>query len=102
MTGAGNSVAICMEAGVNAEMRRAYGYTMTYPHGVSASDSDLGNQLYSDLLLIFQNLHAVTNNGPQSIGGGGAPRQPTKPPICGAPLDGASRAFKNKYDSCTI
>ena len=27
-TGAGNSVAFCMESDVNAELRKAYGYTM--------------------------------------------------------------------------
>ena len=84
-TGAGNSAAICMEADVNAEMRRAYGYAMTYPHGVSAASTDPGRMLYADLLRLFQSLHAVTNNGPASVGGGGTPRQPTKPPICGSP-----------------
>ena len=39
-TGGGNSAAICMEADVNAEMRSAFGYAMTYPHGVSAAASD--------------------------------------------------------------
>jgi len=84
-TGAGNSAAICMEADVNAEMRNAYGYTMTYPHGVSGASSDPGKALYEDLLQLFQSLHAVTNNGPEAIGGGGTPRRPAKPPICGSP-----------------
>jgi hypothetical protein len=30
-----NSAAICMDAEVNTEMRRAYGFAMTYPAGVS-------------------------------------------------------------------
>ena len=80
-TGAGNSAAICMEADVNAEMRHAFNYTMTYPHGVGPTG--LGAALYADLLLIFQNLYVVTNNGPQSIGGGGTPRVPQKGPVCG-------------------
>jgi len=83
-TGAGNMAAICMEAPVNAEMRAAYGYAMTYPHGVSAADNDPGKMLYEDLLHIFQALHVVANNGPDSIGGGGTPRVPAKPPICGS------------------
>ena len=91
-------------------MRSAFGYAMTYPHGVSAAASDpvrpscmplssmacqaaagshpqgvQGHALYADLLAIFQALHAVTNNGPTSVGGGGTPAVPTKPPICGAP-----------------
>ena len=82
-TGGGNSAALCMEADVNAEMRKAYGYAMTYPAGVSPKSQDSGSRaLYSDLLAAFQALHAVTNNGPASVGGGGTPRVPTKPPIC--------------------
>ena len=84
-TGAGNSVALCMAAEVNEEMRAAYGFTMTYPAGVSSASSDPGRFLYADLLKIFQHLQAVTNNAPASIGGGGVPRVPPKPPICGAP-----------------
>ena len=76
-TGGENSVAICMDALVNAEMRRTYGYNMAYPGGMKK-----GFPLYQDLLTIFQNLHAVTNNGPGHIGGGGIPRKPTKGPIC--------------------
>ena len=58
---------------------------MTYPHGVSKDASDPGSGLYYDLLAIFRALHAVTNNGPAAVGGGGAPRVPPKAPICGAP-----------------
>ena len=81
-TGAGNSAAICMEAAVNSEMRKAYGYAMTYPHGVSDAPNDPGRELYKDLLNIFRALHVVTNNSPTTVGGGGVPRIPTKPPIC--------------------
>ena len=84
-TGAGNSAAICMEADVNLEMREAFGYAMTYPHGVSPAASDPGGALYCDLLAIFRALHVVVNNRPTSIGGGGMPRQPAKPPICEEP-----------------
>ncbi len=79
-TGAGNSVAICMDALVNAEMRQEYGYNMAYPGGLG--NSGPGKALYADLLTIFQNLYAVTNNSPSSVGGGGIPRKPTKGPIC--------------------
>lgn len=75
------STAICMESAVNAEMRRTFGYAMTYPDGVQASGP--GAALYQDLLALFRGLHAVTNNGPGSVGGGGTPRQPTKAPVCG-------------------
>ena len=145
-TGAGNSVALCMEAAVNAEMRHTYpipphrcvvhshpmspslslspshpthtltitppspsphhlrhahgkvstthpypppplryGYAMTYPHGVTANAGDAGHVLYADLVNIFTALSAVVNNARGSVGGGGVPRVPRKPPICGAP-----------------
>jgi len=81
-TGSGNSVAICQDAAVNEEMRRTYGFAMTYPTGVTNSSDDPGRALYSDLLIIFENLHAVTNNGPGRVGGGGTPRRPPKRPFC--------------------
>jgi hypothetical protein len=34
-----------------------------------------------DLDRIFGNLHVVANNGRDSIGGGGTPRQPLAPPF---------------------
>ena len=85
-----NHVAICMDALVNAEMRRHYNFSMTYPAGVSAPGLDpaqtpAANHLYEDLLRIFRALHVVTNNRPGHVGGGGTPRRPKKPPICGAP-----------------
>lgn len=95
-TGGGNSAAICMEADVNAEMRELFKYTMTYPHGVSNKQLDPGRALYQDLHNIFTTLHAVTNNGPGRVGGGGTPRVPTKPPICGAEHKQKSGAFDNR------
>ena len=61
-----NMVAICMDSLINAEMRHQYKFNMAYPHGVTD-----GNPVYSDLLKIFRNLHAVSNNSPSSVGGGG-------------------------------
>ena len=84
-TGGGNSVAICMDARVNAEMRRTYGFAMTYPQGVTGHADDPGRALYADLVNIFRALSAVANNGPGSVGGGGTPRVPRQAPICGAP-----------------
>ena len=72
-----NMVAICMDSLINAEMRNQYKFNMAYPHGVTD-----GNPVYSDLLKIFRNLHAVSNNAPNSVGGGGVPLKPTKPPLC--------------------
>ena len=72
-----NMVAICMDSLINAEMRHQYKFNMAYPHGVTD-----GNPVYSDLLKIFRNLHAVSNNSPSSVGGGGVPLKPTKPPLC--------------------
>lgn len=82
-----NHVAICMDALVNAEMRRHFGFSMTYPAGVSMPGLDpkqtpAANKLYDDLLRIFRGLQIVKNNRPGHVGGGGTPRRPRKPPIC--------------------
>jgi len=39
---------------------------------------------YNDMLQIYRSLHIITNNSPNSIGGGGTPLRPLAPPICGA------------------
>ena len=76
-----------MDAAVNAEMRLAYNFSMAYPRGVSGpwiavNQSQIENDRYADLLAIFRSLHAVANNKPTSIGGGGTPLRPNKIPIC--------------------
>eukprot|EP01047_Picozoa_sp_COSAG01_P002612 COSAG01_NODE_70_length_28755_cov_34.709067_11_plen_440_part_00 len=92
-----NLAAICMDAEVNAELRRRYGISIAYPRGVGNPALDpnrtaVEHALYEDLLHVFQALHVVTNNGPNSVGGGGTPRVPRKPPICGDPMAGTMRA----------
>ena len=83
-----NLAALCMDAQVNAEMRRAYGFNMAYPAGVrnpavpGPAPQPAAAALYADLLAIFRALHVVTNNSPSSIGGGGVPRRSRKPPLC--------------------
>ena len=84
-----NLVALCMDSLVNAEMRQQYGFNMAYPRGVESPEVNPNatmaqHALYADLLRVFQALHAVTNNSPRTIGGGGVPRVPRKGPICGA------------------
>ena len=78
------TAALCFDSEVNAEMRRTFGFAMTAPAGVTTTCTDGGAALYKDLLHIFQALHVVVNNGPGSVGGGGEPRVPRKPPICGS------------------
>ncbi len=61
-----------MEDGVDAEVQAKYGYR-TY-----ASTTE--NQAYrDDNLKLIKNLYIVTNNGPNSIGGGGTPCKPLAP-----------------------
>lgn len=56
-----NSVAICMDALVNAEMRHHFGFNMAYPHGVDTAGSAAERALYQDLLYIFQALQVVVS-----------------------------------------
>lgn len=71
--------AICMEPGVSDEVAKMYG---------PAQDFHIQKQvkplspLYADLVRVFQALHIVTNNGPESVGGGGTPRRPPAAPLC--------------------
>lgn len=53
-----------------------------YNYSFNASPGDSSAAWYNDLLSIFQALSIVTNNGPNSIGGGGQPLQPLAPPFC--------------------
>jgi hypothetical protein len=68
-----------MEPGVSDEVVKMYG---------SAQDFHIQKQvkplspLYADLVRVFQALHIVTNNGPESVGGGGTPRRPPAAPLC--------------------
>lgn len=79
---ADNSGSVCMQAAVNEEMRQAFGYSMAYPGGVTPGSPGGAAALYRDLLAIFRGLHAVVNNGPQSVGGGGTPSATPPPPLC--------------------
>ena len=83
-----NLAAICMDAAVNRELRVAYNVSIAYPHGVAnprlaPTGPVQDHALYEDLLRVFQALQVVTNNAAESVGGGGTPRVPRKPPICG-------------------
>lgn len=65
-----NGWAICTEQGPNGrvvdEFQALYGYSMWKPL--------TGSPFMNDMITIFQNLNIVTNNSPNSIGGGGTPR----------------------------
>jgi len=87
---AANSAAYNVEPGVTDECDAAYGGVNVLepracPPGAGAVCDGPGSDYYHDLLAIFQALHIVDNNGPGRHGGGGAPRRPPAPPICGAP-----------------
>jgi hypothetical protein len=60
-----------MESGVIEEVRKAYGFN------ISGNKGDF----FDDINTLFSKLQVVDNNSPNSIGGGGKPRQPLAPPI---------------------
>lgn len=55
------------------EFKRAWGFDFV--------DKSTTSPWALDIARIFSNLHVVANNGPNSIGGGGTPRQPLAPPF---------------------
>jgi len=67
-----DSGAICFEAGADVAVERLYNFTL----------DTQGGPWYDDLLRIFKALHAVANNAPGSVGGGGQRRQPPLAPLC--------------------
>jgi len=87
---ASNSGAFNVEAGVSDEVKTAY-------NGTSIGSIVPGDPLYDDLLVIFQQLHVVANNGPASVGGGGRPMVPLAPPLCGV-----RRLQVEATDMCTM
>lgn len=66
-----DSHAIAIEKGVADEFKSIYGYSF---------DGNSGT-FYDDINKLFQALYVVNNNGLNSVGGGGTPRQPLAPPI---------------------
>lgn len=62
---------VCAEQGVGQEVERAFGLKF------DGSSADLKD----DLNALFTRLAVVTNNGPNSVGGGGTPRRPQAPPL---------------------
>lgn len=76
--------AFCAEPPVNGEVEAAYGFSIAIDRPLSPSQ---GAPFYWDLVRIYQALAVVTNNGPGAVGGGGVPRAPLAPPICGAASD---------------
>jgi hypothetical protein len=47
---------------------------------------DLNHPWTQDIARIIENLYVVSNNGPNSIGGGGTPRQPLAAPLLPRPM----------------
>jgi hypothetical protein len=66
-----NADAIDAQVGVEDEFQQAYGTSMEATSGA----------WYQDIMRLFSALAVVDDNGPSSVGGGGAPLQPLAPPI---------------------
>ena len=69
---AGDSASLAWESGANDLFASKYNFTL----------NTVGGAWYNDLVAIFQELQVVINNKPDSVGGGGTPRQPPLPPLC--------------------
>ena len=81
---AGDSAAICAEPSAIAELQREFGISINITAPALERSQGAAGAFFRDIVSIFQNLHAVTNNAPGNVGGGGAPLVPPKPPICEA------------------
>jgi hypothetical protein len=72
-TGADN-YAIAVEQGVEDEFKAAYGYDFS-------ASANSNNPFYEDFMKLFQALNIITNNSPNTVGGGGTRRAPLAPPF---------------------
>ena len=70
-----------LQEGVPDEVKAATGTVMT------GGDAYSTEPYFVDMMKIIEALHVITNNGPNSIGGGGTPRQPLAPPFIGDAAD---------------
>jgi hypothetical protein len=66
-----DAVALVGEVGVEAEVEKFYGYSLTGDRG----------DFFDDMNAIMQVLQIVENNSPETVGGGGEPRQPLAPDL---------------------
>lgn len=80
---AGDSAAICAEPAAIAELETVFGISINITRPALEKSPGATGAFFHDVVTIFQNLYAVTNNAPGSIGGGGVPLAPPAPPICG-------------------
>ena len=81
---AGDSVAICAEPAAIVELRDVFGISINITHSALPGSPGPTGDFFRDIVAIFQNLHAVSNNAAGNVGGGGTPLAPPAPPICGA------------------
>ena len=81
---AGDSLAICAEPAAIVELRESWNISINITQSALPSSPGATGDFFRDIVLIAQNLHAVSNNAPGAVGGGGVPLQPPAPPICGA------------------
>ena len=63
------------EQGVRGEVAALYGLELN-------AEANRSNPLFDDFTAIFRQLHAVSNNRPGNIGGGGEPVVPVPPELC--------------------
>ncbi|MDJ1180306.1 hypothetical protein PJF56_15690 [Roseofilum sp. BLCC_M91] len=66
-----DNYAIALESGAETEFELTYGYSFGKNSG----------PFYEDINQLFRALSIVDNNTPETLGGGGTPRQPLAPPI---------------------
>ncbi|NEQ06189.1 MULTISPECIES: hypothetical protein [unclassified Moorena] len=69
-----DAYALAAEQGVEEEFKATYGYGLT-------ARAPTNNPFYQDFMKLVQALHIVTNNGPDTVGGGGQLREPLAPTL---------------------
>lgn len=88
-----DAYAIAVEQGIEDEFEATYGYDFS-------ARANSNNPFYDDFMKLFQALNIITNNSPNSVGGGGMRRVSMAPPFVDE--DTKKSSSNNQYFAVSV
>jgi hypothetical protein len=83
---------LAVESGVKQEFKSFYGFDF---------DTASSSPWFNDFHAVFSSLQVVSNNGPATIGGGGAPRAALAPPVAGPTVPAMTASLSVDHTTIT-